>query len=382
MSRRLFAPALALFALALALAIGIGGASTTSADPQLDSEEQQFVTLINNYRAQNGLGPLAIDWELQASADWMSDDLGRNAYFSHTDSLNRDPWTRMCDFGYCYNTYKGENIAGGFTTAQAAFTAWQNSPGHNANMLGSHYTVMGIARVYTAGSPYSWYWTNDFGGQASGAAPPGGSTSTPTRSPTPSPTIAPTPTPSPTRSPTPTPSPTRSPTPTRSPSPTPSPTRTPSPTPSPTRTPAPTLAPTPTPTPTPTVAPTPTPTPASACSKGTPPWQVPAGDSDCDGFADTEVTYQAAESFIGTNPNQACSDTPGADDETGADAWPVDFNDDQHVNGQDLARFGTVYNTRSTSPLYSPRFDLNEDGMINGRDIGRFYDFYNRGCTP
>jgi uncharacterized protein YkwD len=47
-------------------------ASPTSAKPQLDPEEQTFVTLINNYRAQKGLGPLSIDWEMQASADWMS----------------------------------------------------------------------------------------------------------------------------------------------------------------------------------------------------------------------------------------------------------------------------------------------------------------------
>ena len=41
----------------------------------------------------------------------------QKAYFSHTDSLGRDPWTRMCYFGYCYNTWKGENIAAGYVTA-------------------------------------------------------------------------------------------------------------------------------------------------------------------------------------------------------------------------------------------------------------------------
>ena len=173
--------------------------SPNPADPQLDSEEQAFVTLINNYRAQNGLGALAVDWKIQPAADWMSWDMGQPpAYFSHTDRLGRSPWTRMCEIGYCYNTWKGENIAAGFTTAQTVFTAWQNSPGHNANMLGAHYTAMGISRVYTAGSPYGWYWTNDFGGVDSNASPPGATASpAPTAAPTTPPTPAPTPPPTP-----------------------------------------------------------------------------------------------------------------------------------------------------------------------------------------
>ncbi len=204
-------------------------ASPAAADPQLDSEEQAFVTLINDYRAQSGLGPLSIDWELQASADFMSKDMGEKAYFSHNEPSGRNPWDRMCAFGYCYNTYKGENIAAGYTTAQQVFTAWQNSPGHNSNMLGASYHAMGIARVYTSGSPYGWYWTNDFGGVNSNADPPGGHTATPTATPNGSATPVQTASPTPVRTATPTPTPpvTSQPTPivhqTASPSPTPTP---------------------------------------------------------------------------------------------------------------------------------------------------------------
>jgi uncharacterized protein YkwD len=285
-------------ALAIALATP---APPTSADQSIDSEEAAFIVLINNYRAQNGLGTLTIDWQLQPPADWMSADMGINSYFDHNDhcvgdcvnghqydaSVNRDPWTRMCQIGgYCYNTWKAENIAAGFTTAQSVFTAWQNSPGHNANMLGANYTTMGLARVNVPGSVYGWYWTNDFGGFRSNATPPAAPTSTPTPTPTPTATPTATPSPSPTKTPSPTPvtpTPTATATPTATPSPSPS--RTPSPTPvpptpvpptptstasptpvpptpspSPTKTPSPTVVP-PTPTPTPTNTPTPTPTP-------------------------------------------------------------------------------------------------------------------------
>ena len=162
-----------------------------SAAVQLDPEEQAFMELLNDYRAQNGLGPIGLDSNIQSATEWMSTDMGENNYFSHTDSLGRSPWDRMCDFGYCYNTWKGENVAAGYQTAQAGFDAWRDSPGHNANMLGENYFVMGIALVYTPGSTYGYYWTNDFGGYVAEPSPPPAPTNTPSPTPPPSATPAP-----------------------------------------------------------------------------------------------------------------------------------------------------------------------------------------------
>jgi hypothetical protein len=77
---------------------------------------------------------------------------------------------RVRDCGYRYNTYIGENIAAGVASAQAAFDLWKNSPGHNANMLSTNFTTIGIGREYVAGSPYGWYWTTNFGGVDDGYA--------------------------------------------------------------------------------------------------------------------------------------------------------------------------------------------------------------------
>jgi uncharacterized protein YkwD len=288
-------PATVALALLLAM-VAVARPSPASADPALDSEEQAFITLINDYRAQNGRGPLTTTTSLQNAADWMSEDMGVNAYFSHTDSLGRSPWARMSDFGYSYNTSKGENIAAGYTSAQSVFDGWRNSTGHNANMLNSNYVVMGIARVYIAGSPYGWYWTNDFGGYD----PPGPPQSTPT--PTPSPTPSNTPPPTATPAPTPTASPSPAPTATRTPTPAPSPTHTPSPS---TSTPAPTQMPEPTATPavpdqTPTDSPTLSPTPTPVAQ----PMVLVQADNDCSENVDAVDALKGIQHTAAMSPSQ------------------------------------------------------------------------------
>ncbi|MCZ7576367.1 MAG: CAP domain-containing protein [Dehalococcoidia bacterium] len=252
-----------------------------------DSEELAFLTLINNYRSQNGLGALTISTNLNRGSAWMTEDLATNNYFAHTDSLGRSAYQRAIDCGYPSGA--GENLAAGgaWSSAQAAFNAWQNSPGHNANMLGQYYKQIGIARHYQAGSQYGWYWattfgtTNDGTGGGGGGDDGGGGGGQPTNTPFP-----PTSTPLPTNTPTPA-QPTATPTsmrPTSTPTvnqgnpggqttPTPTPfvpTSTPTPQPSgssPANTP--TAAPA-TPTKAPTLAPTNTPIPAPTRAPGSP----------------------------------------------------------------------------------------------------------------
>lgn len=178
-----------------------------------DSEAQSFLGIINNYRAQNNLGPLSIDAALQDSANWMSNDMltsciaGRYTC-SHTDSTGRTFDQRLRDFGYPAGTTAsaGENLAwgynGGATTAQQVFNLWKNSPGHNANMLGSSYVAIGISRGCSGGN---CAWVTDFGSKI---VKPYNPTPTPTPSPTQTPAPAPTPTPAPTPIPTLTPTPT------------------------------------------------------------------------------------------------------------------------------------------------------------------------------
>lgn len=162
-------PAVGLLAVLVTLAVFAGSPRPAAA---LDSEEARLLDLINGYRAANGLGILFIDESLNSSARWMAEDMARNGYLSHTDSLGRDPVSRMAAFGYGYNTWKGENLAAGLATAQEAFDHWKQSPSHNANLLNPNFTVIGIGRAYNQGTTFGWYWANDFGGQDSQPPPP------------------------------------------------------------------------------------------------------------------------------------------------------------------------------------------------------------------
>jgi hypothetical protein len=163
--------------------------------PLLSSEEQALLDYINGYRIENSLTPLNASATLTASARWMSEDLGDNDYFSHTDSLGRSPFQRMAAFGYdceAYNTWCGENLAAGSSSGSQTFELWRNSPGHNANMLNPNYRVAGITAVFNQDSTYGWYWTLDMGGFDDSGQPP------PTATPPPPPTETP---PSPTATP-------------------------------------------------------------------------------------------------------------------------------------------------------------------------------------
>jgi uncharacterized protein YkwD len=139
------------------------GPSTTS----LDAEEQRFLELLNQHRAANGRDPVAGCTSLNRAAQGHSEDMRDQNYFDHSGLNGSSPIDRACDACYesCEVTGWGENIAAGNSDAEATFDQWVNSPGHNANMLGANFAVVGIGRA-TDGGTYGSYWTTVFGGRS------------------------------------------------------------------------------------------------------------------------------------------------------------------------------------------------------------------------
>jgi uncharacterized protein YkwD len=206
-----FAFLAALAVVAILLVLALGSPAVRAQDPYLTDDEAALLSLINDYRVENGLSPLGVSPTLTAAARWMSEDMAANNYLGHIDSLGRGPSERMAAFGYAGGYMRGEIARGGSSTPEGAFEAWRNSPGHNSVMLTSGFAVAGVGKAVDLESYYGWYWTVDFGdyddSNGSWPTPTSTPTSTPSPSPSPTPTRTSTPTPSPTPSPTPTPAP-------------------------------------------------------------------------------------------------------------------------------------------------------------------------------
>ena len=149
-----------------------------------DSSTHALLGLINAYRAEHGLGPLAFSDKLTEIAAWKVNDMALNDCFSHADSLSRDPFQRMTAMGWSRYTLRGENLAAAASTPEEVLYVWQGSPTHNAVLLEPRFELVGIAYVFVEGTEYGWYWAGEF-------ASPAPTLPTPTAIPTPAPQIEP-----------------------------------------------------------------------------------------------------------------------------------------------------------------------------------------------
>ena len=118
--------------------------------PQKDTAQSSYtkevIRLVNEIRAQNGLGTLKEDWQLSRVAQYKSQDMKDNGYFSHTSPTYGSPFDMMKSFGISYRS-AAENIAKGQSTPQQVVNAWMNSQGHRANILNKNYTHIGVGYV-------------------------------------------------------------------------------------------------------------------------------------------------------------------------------------------------------------------------------------------
>lgn len=128
--------------------------------PEISSDEQQFVNLVNQARQGLGLAPLAINAKLDVAADshsyWQDTALGTS--LSHTGCNGSDPVARMQDAGFS-SSYYGEVTLVRWPTnadAQTAFDMFKNSPPHWANLTNPAFTQIGVGKSGT-------HWTGDLG---------------------------------------------------------------------------------------------------------------------------------------------------------------------------------------------------------------------------
>jgi uncharacterized protein YkwD len=131
-----------------------------------DSQEWAFLSLINDYRTQNGLPTLTLSRALGAAAEQHSRDMANENYFNHTLSDGTSWSDNIRNHGYDADTALGENIAAGRSAASDVFNLWLNSTTHRQNMLNPDFVAIGIGRASNSDSTFVWYWTTTFGGKA------------------------------------------------------------------------------------------------------------------------------------------------------------------------------------------------------------------------
>ncbi len=128
-------------------------APAPTANAGVTADEQQALTLLNADRKANGLAPLRLNAKLAGLAQYYAQDMINRNFFAHNNPEGQTPFDRMRARGIPFG-YAGENLAIN-TSVAGAERAFMNSPGHRANILGNHYTQVGIGVRYSrSGSVY------------------------------------------------------------------------------------------------------------------------------------------------------------------------------------------------------------------------------------
>ncbi len=123
---------------------------------QLDAD--LALKLINDYRATNGLKALRLDPKLTAAAKMHSRDLAKTDRISHYGSDGSSPWDRVKRAGYTAKI-AAENVGTGQASLQEVFKGWEQSPGHNRNLLLPGAKDMGIALIADPKTEFKTFWT-------------------------------------------------------------------------------------------------------------------------------------------------------------------------------------------------------------------------------
>lgn len=107
--------------------------------------------MISAYRRGRGESALVVDPELQRLAE------AEAAAMAAADRPSRSQTVRNAVERLGYDGV-GANLSAGYRTLAEAFSGWRDSPAHDAVMLASGATRMGIATAYAPGSKYKVYW--------------------------------------------------------------------------------------------------------------------------------------------------------------------------------------------------------------------------------
>lgn len=123
--------------------------------PQAKQIEIEIMELINNHRINKGLNPLEDHNTVKAVAFTHTDYMIEVANVSHDNFFQRKQSLQA----NANANIVSENVAYGFSSAEAVVNAWINSPSHRENIEGD-YTDFDVSAEQN--SEGNWYFTNIF----------------------------------------------------------------------------------------------------------------------------------------------------------------------------------------------------------------------------
>ncbi|OLP58271.1 secretion protein [Xaviernesmea oryzae] len=119
-------------------------------------ETDTVLGFVNQLRKDKGLTPLSRDPAAVAAARYQAARMAKAGKMAHLLSISDSFHDRMKDGNV--KLPAAENIAAGQASAEAAYQAWFHSPKHLENMLGSHYSGLGVAVVANPATGNRPYW--------------------------------------------------------------------------------------------------------------------------------------------------------------------------------------------------------------------------------
>ncbi len=127
------------------------------ASPTARVDQNKALSMLNQYRAQSGIAPLALDPELSRVAEGYARKMAAADKMGHNVDGQSQLGQRLKTSGYRFST-AGENVAAGYHTLAEAFSGWRQSPPHDRGMKDPDMTLMGIATAYNPDSKYKVFW--------------------------------------------------------------------------------------------------------------------------------------------------------------------------------------------------------------------------------
>lgn len=127
------------------------------ASPTARVDENKALSMLNQYRAQSGIAPLALDPRLSRIAEDYARKMAAADKMGHDVDGQSLLGTRLKSYGYAFSN-AGENVAAGYHTLAEAFSGWRQSPPHDRGMKDREMSLMGIGTAYNPNSKYKVFW--------------------------------------------------------------------------------------------------------------------------------------------------------------------------------------------------------------------------------